>query len=518
MSSVLGLLLIGACASHRTTSESVSDEQTPPAAEQRVTTGPARGQAVPAAARRTRATVPTVSMAYPSGDRSTSTVLIERFMPSEATVGIPVEYETLVTNLTSIPLDSVVVMESADANFTIVESEPRIASSTTSGNQWNLGTIPPHESMSIWVRGMPKSTKPVQTCTSVSYTAAVCASFGVVQPGLQLVAVGTKEAVVCDELTYTYEVTNTGTGHARNVLLDIRLPEGLSDSQGKRSFQHRIDALASGESEEFTIEAKGSRTGSFECTAVATADGDLKATANEIQTILRQPRLRIEADGPARVFLGRDLRTELTVTNDGDVVARELAVPPSIKFKAASADGEHRAGKLEWTITDLEPDESHKLLATFEGSTIGRVRATATAQTYCAEQAQVVLDSAVEGVPAVLLEVIDLADPIVVGSTNTYLITVTNQGSAPATDVSISVLIPEQASYVSSSGQTPTAALAGAQEVTFAPVASIDPGREVVWRVNVRGVKPGDARFRVKMTSTQLESPVEESESTNFYD
>lgn len=532
----LGLILMGACASDRTTTSTKSGEpmpsasaptyQAPSTANQRRTTEAEQVQARDAAARvssrRASGARATASMAFPTGDPATSSVLIERFMPAEAVVGTPVEYETVVTNLTSIPLDNVVVMETAAANFTLARTEPKVTKSGAGGNEWHLGTLQPNESVSIQVIGSPKDAQPVSNCTSVTYSAAVCAGFGVVQPALQLLASGTAEALVCDDLTYTYRVTNTGTGAARNVTVDVQLPEGITDAKGQRTFKKTIESLASGRSEEFSIKAKGSRTGTFTGTSVATAEGNLRAVAGDVRTVLRQPKLTIVGEGTTRAFAGRDLEASFIVTNEGDAVAREVTVeqtvPSSVRFKAATAGGKHGSGMVRWVLTDLKPRESRKIAASFESLAVGTVRSTATAKTYCADPATAALEARVEGIPAILLEVVDLKDPIVVGTELTYLITVTNQGSAPATGVTISVRIPEQASYVAATGQTTTMAQPGANEFSFAPVASIDPKKEVSWRVTVRGVKPGDARFRVRMTSNELQSPVEESEATFFYE
>ena len=51
----------------------------------------------------------------------------------------------------------------------------------------------------------------------------------------------------------------------------------------------------------------------------------------------------------------------------------------------------------------------------------------------------------------------------------------------------------------------------------LAPVPTLRPKARIEWRVKVRATGEGDTRFRVKMTTKRLTSPVEESESTKFY-
>jgi uncharacterized repeat protein (TIGR01451 family) len=120
----------------------------------------------------------------------------------------------------------------------------------------------------------------------------------------------------------------------------------------------------------------------------------------------------------------------------------------------------------------------------------------------------------VQGIPAILLEVIDVSDPIEVGKTETYVITVTNQGSAPDTNIRIVATLDDQ-EFVSSSGTTRGAAQAN--QVVFEPVASLAPGKQATFQLVVRCLKAKDVRIKFSMTSDQLTSPVEETEATRVY-
>ena len=101
-------------------------------------------------------------------------------------------------------------------------------------------------------------------------------------------------------------------------------------------------------------------------------------------------------------------------------------------------------------------------------------------------------------------------------TTETYVVTVTNQGSAPATNVRITCTLEPNQEYVSSSGDS-TGTARGAT-VTFEPFASIPPKGKATWRIVVRNVKAGDVRFKVSMMTDQLTRPVEETEATNVYE
>ena len=70
--------------------------------------------------------------------------------------------------------------------------------------------------------------------------------------------------------------------------------------------------------------------------------------------------------------------------------------------------------------------------------------------------------------------------------------------------------------FVSAGGATkPTRS---GNTVTFTPLRSLSAKDKAVWVVKVKAASEGDVRFGVEMTSDQLKRPVNETESTNFYE
>jgi uncharacterized repeat protein (TIGR01451 family) len=114
------------------------------------------------------------------------------------------------------------------------------------------------------------------------------------------------------------------------------------------------------------------------------------------------------------------------------------------------------------------------------------------------------------------LEVVDVEDPVRVGSQTTYIISVTNQGSAAATNIRITCLLENNVQYVSSAGAT--SGSKDGQMVKFLPLSSLEPKARAAWRVVVSAVKPGDVRFKAVLNADQLTRPVEESEATHIYE
>ena len=120
-----------------------------------------------------------------------------------------------------------------------------------------------------------------------------------------------------------------------------------------------------------------------------------------------------------------------------------------------------------------------------------------------------------EGIAAVLLEVVDISDPIEVGGQETYVITATNQGSALDHNVQITCVLEDAQEYVSSDG--PTRATVEGRTIRFAPLGTLPAKQKATWRVVVKALRAGDIRFSVTMNTQELGRPVEETEATRQY-
>ena len=172
------------------------------------------------------------------------------------------------------------------------------------------------------------------------------------------------------------------------------------------------------------------------------------------------------------------------------------------------------AGKVTWNLGTLRPKQSRKVTVTLKATTQRRLESTAVATALCSEASDEAV-TVVKGIPAILLECVDREDPIEVGSMETYVITVTNQGSSVGTNIVIECTLPAEQEFVSAAA--PTKETVKEQVVTFAPLKSLAPKAAVKYQVVVKGIKAGDVRFKVSLTSDQMTSPATETESTHIY-
>jgi uncharacterized repeat protein (TIGR01451 family) len=461
------------------------------------------------------------SLAFPTGNVRTSAIQLEKGMPKEVRLNQGFTYQILVTNLTDIDLESVEVADQLGPNLKYSSSSPK---GTVSGSNiaWNLGSMAPGETRRITVTGKAVKEGLIGSCATVSYNSQLCATAPVVQPMLKLVKTGTESALKCDPITYNFTVSNPGSGSISGVKITDDLPAGFVAADGSKSLSFNVGTLKPGESKNYTAKVQATRTGKFVNTAKASADGGITANSGNVTTTITQPVLAITKTGTDKMYAGgsRTIDYTVTVTNTGDGLARDAKVvdmlPAGAKFVSASDGGRFSGGQVTWALGTLAPKAKRTMTLRVQPTGIGTYTNNATASAFCAKDVHASHKTEVRGIPAILLEVVDLEDPIEVGSTVTYEIRVTNQGTATGRNIAIKTILPAQMEYVSSGG--PTNATASGKNVNFAPLASLAAGKTATFTIKVRTTSAADVRFKVSMTSAQSSVPVEETESTYIYE
>ncbi len=462
-------------------------------------------------------------LAYPTGDPASSALGIEKGVPAEVRLNQPFEYQLVVTNLTGNSLSEVVVQDDLGDNFKFNSSTPSPASTSGNSLRWAIGDLGPRETKVIKINATATAVGRIASCVTATYNSALCASIPVVQPELKITKSGPAEALKCDEITYMFEVTNSGTGSIDSVVVNDTLPDGMT-SNGRQQVSFNVDGgLKPGETKKYSMRVNADKTGRYTNTATAKGGG-IEASSNEVTTVIRAPKLAITKTGPERRFVSgasTNIAYEIKVTNSGDGVARDTVIRDTIaagsQFVSASDGGTLQGGQVAWRVGNLAAGASKTVTVTVAAVRPGELCNTATASAYCADNVTAQACTNVQGVPAILLEVVDSPDPIQVGETTTYTITATNQGFALDNNVRIICTIPGAQEYVSSAGAT-TGTLRG-NTLTFAPLARLEAKQRATWTVTVRASEVASVRFGVSMNSDNLVGePVAETEATNQYE
>lgn len=513
-------LLPGGCRSSGTSEAAVREAavQPAPGSAQASPSEPAPGSASPSTSTRTSAASTRCgecvsSRIYPSG----GVVRLDMQMPREVTAGAAFDHTLKVTNLTDTIVTDVVVTERLPKNYKFQRSDPSAKADETK-LVWTLDSMDPKAVQLITVSGVATSADCLTHCATVTFQVPACASAEIIEPKLALTKTAPREVTLCDPFPVKFVVSNNGTGSVQGVKVQDTLPAGLTTADGRREVLFDAGTLAAGQSKEQTIQLKASKTGEYVNKAVATSASGMKAEAATTTTV-RQPVLAITKSGPEKQYAGRPLTYKITVTNKGDSAAVntvvEDTIPQGIPAVQASAGGTVSGSKVVWQLGTLAPNASRELTVSYTASQIGTLSNTATARAVCADQVTASATTAIQGIAAVLLEVVDTMDPVEIGSQTTYIITATNQGSIPSTDIEIVATLEEAQEFVSADGATsPTVQ---GRTIKFAPLGSLAARQKAAWRVVVKAAKPGDVRFTVAMNTAELGRPVDETEATQQY-
>jgi len=315
-------------------------------------------------------------------------------------------------------------------------------------------------------------------------------------------------------------VTNSGTGQTEPVTVRETLPEGLTTEDGKNVVALDAGRLDAGATRKGAVRLKAAKAGTYQGRAIASSQGGLEAQTGNTTTRIVQPRLGIRIEGPDAEYVNRPIGYRVTVTNEGDTAARNtiasVALPPNANVLAAGNEGRNDRGTISWNLGTLEPRATRTVTFTLRSNEEATLAPTASAKAQCATNVDASLQTRVLTIPALVLEVVDLADPIRVGENVTYRLRVMNQGSGADNQIALTAELPKELQYVSSKGVTQ--GTAQGQVVKFAPVATLAPGEIASWELVAKALTKGDVRFEVQLQSEALTKPAYENEPTQLFD
>lgn len=448
--------------------------------------------------------------------------------PARETVGRSFVYDIVVTNTSpDLEVNDVVVTDALPAGIAYESSNPA-AEVSGSNLTWRLGTLPVGGSRSIQVmaHGTQASAQPIENCAVVNaeggLTARSCVVTTFAAPAITVRKTGPETASVCDPVTYTITLTNTGDGEATNVRVVDTLPAGMTTND---QTEWNCGTVGPRETHTFTVRAVSNQTGAMTNRVTVTADGGL-SVSDQVTTTFTKCVLAIRKEGPTERKSGRPLPYTITVSNVGTTDAHNVIVtdpiPAGTTFNGASDGGMCPSGQqvVVWNLGSIAPGQSRTVNVEFRVNMVdGTIRNTATARGDCCDEVSASAETRITGLAAILLETQDVDDPVEVGGTETYVIDVTNQGSIPGTNIVIECTLPAQQDFVSATlvDRPEVTVQASGKNVRFAAVPSLAPQARLQYRVVVRANAAGDVRFATKLTSDQLVEPVEETESTHIY-
>lgn len=332
------------------------------------------------------------------------------------------------------------------------------------------------------------------------------------RPELSIDATGPAGVALGGDADCALVVRNLGKTTATSVLVTDRIPSGLG---GAREIPFVVGNLAPGESRTLNVRLKGVDRGRHCHIAVATAS-NASAVQDEACVTVFRPSLRLTVNpGALEQVVGREARVLLSVLNDGDVVheATTLTFEAPQQVEVASAPGATVVGRtVTWTLAPLKPGASSEvplvLTSSRIGSWCGKVRAIAPGGLVEVREICPVW----KGLGGLLVEFVDVSDPVPMGGEVGYVLRISNQGNADLSNLNAIIDLDAETEPVS----TPQGTIAG-KKVKFPPVPKLEAGKGVTFSLIGRAVSEGKAYQKASVTVDGFKDPVEETEVTTLY-
>lgn len=449
----------------------------------------------------------------------TPQITIEWVKKGDINVGQECQLELRVKNSGTVTASQVAVDGLFPNTVRLTSAEPK---PIASGDKvtWSFESLAPGVEHKIAVKLIPSRRGELGATAQVRFTGTSSASFRVEEPLLKVALKGPAEVLLGDPASQMILVSNPGTGTVHDVKVEARISEGLEHGSRGERLVMEVGSIGPGETRTVRLGLASVKGGRQSISVAATSNSDAGATASAELNVIA-PSLKIAVEGPALRYKGRNAKYTLTVANDGSVPNNNIriaqAVGEGFKFVSADRNGKYDAStkSVQWFVGRLEPGQTVQVTSELNAVALGDFAQTVSVLSDSGIRAEAKSQTRVDGIASLTMELVDLDDPVEIGAETAYEIRVKNDGSKPATGVSIACELPPEMEL--KTVKAPVDAIVEGRQILFKSLDQVAPGAVVTYRIHVKGIQEGNHRMRVRMTGGGLQEPVVREEATKVY-
>ena len=439
---------------------------------------------------------------------------IEKIAPQNALIGEPLIYTILVKNVGNSAAHDVVVEDRIPKGTKLTGTIPR-AEMTGKRLIWRFGTMRPADEQKISIKVVPIEAGEIGSVATVNFVSEAAAETVVTAPRLEFELSAPKGVKLGSLVPFHFKVRNIGSGEAHGVMIRDLIPDGLSHSAGK-DLEYEIGRLPAGKERELTLELLATKVGATVNRALVVGEGGLSVRA-EAAIEVSGSKIVATRSGPSRRYLGRAAIYSNTIRNESKyevqgVVAVET-VPTGMEFAGASQGGQFNDGTrtIAWRIDRMAPNETRILKSKLIPKATGVQTSTVRVTVPNGEPVEATAQTSVDGFAALGVDIAGADGPVDVGERITMRVNARNKGTIAATNVLVTVEIPEQMNIVSVRG--PGTHTQSGKQVQFGPIPTLEGRTLAVCEVVLQAAKRGDCRIHVSMRADQVNQPLTREES-----
>jgi uncharacterized repeat protein (TIGR01451 family) len=446
-------------------------------------------------------------------------LVVESTAPQRAMVGQPLKHTIVVRNMGQQVAEQISLRAGFSLTCEVLQIVPEATVLNGSELLWPIGRLAPGQSREVHVVLRPLESGLFRCTATVQLAAVSRVEVPVEAPKLDLVISGPKGLRKGGQATLQVRVRNVGSVPARQVVVrQVLSGVKVAEHYGIEPFRSELGTLGPGEVRDLTVPLYGWGPGKalvrLEALSEETA---LTAATHEVQ--IRAPALELQIQGPQRRYVGRLVDYALQVRNTGDLPAEALEaivyLPAQAEFHRAERNGhwDPSLRTIKWTLEKLPPHASTEVRMTVRWNQEGEhlVRAAALDHqtgTVC----KIDYPVQAEGYASLIVQAVDLEDPVAVGEPITYEIYVLNRGTKPASNTHLTVELSEDLHLVEVQG--PVEHELKGQTIHFRPVVELEPRRIYTFRLKGTALHPGVPTIRATATSDSVPTSVRAEQGT----
>ena len=441
---------------------------------------------------------------------------IEKSAPGQVQVGRPTDFQIKVRNIGTVAAQDVTVFDAIPEGVELVEMQPLAETQSDQQLVWRLGTLSPGEEAKIVMKVIPRIEGEIGSVADVTFRAQASVRTMSTKPIVQMRVDGPPSVLVGQIASINISITNVGTGAAEDLFLDAIIPEEFSHPAG-HELQSPLGTLPPNGSKSITLPLKALKAG--RCNLTLTATNEVNVVVDESLPIdVIAPDLDVSIQGPKVRYLDRQATYSVWISNPGTAPADEVEVvlflSKGLKFVSANNQGQYdrQSHAVFWNLDRLPPDEKGDVQVVLVPDEMGPQKVRAEARDAAGLQRTDERVLQVEGLPELQFSVTDTEDPLDVGGETVYEVLILNKGSQAASQVRLAVDFPLELQPLRGSGTT--AVQVNGQNAIGEPIARIAPGEKAIYKLTARGVRPGEPRIRVQLTSDDHRDPISIEERT----
>jgi len=424
-------------------------------------------------------------------------VTVRKQMPRTATLGQPLKYTLVITNEGQTVAEDVIVEDviPVEAKLDGVDP-PADYEKETRKIIWEFAKLESGDSRELQVQITPTGSGVLKSVATVRFKTQVTTTTLVQAPRLTLELVAPREIRVGHNMQLRYIVRNEGNGVATDVMLRSDLPAGLQHPIGN-DLEYNIERLAPNDKREIVLDVIASEPGSHTSTAELIFAGASDTTTEATVNIIGQ-QIQVARRGPERRYVGRSAVYENILSNETVFEASRIRVveyiPEGMKFEKATHNGIHNPQDrtVTWTLNQLDAGDTKTLKVQLVAMKSGEQESSVTVLENEGFETEARHVTSVEDLHNIGSRMSRLDGPVAVDEEFGFDIAVQNRGTADATNLQLTIDLPDGIKGVSVGKGGPHADPRmnnGQLQYHFQAIERISPQGEMIFRINLKATK-----------------------------